>query len=288
MKNYISLLLIAVGFSSYAQVGVNTSNPQQKFHVDGKNTAATINPLSGVPSAAQAVDDVVITSTGKVGTGTVNPATRLDINNGSNNGAIKITDGTQGAGKLLMSDDTGIGKWVLPNPMKGVVVGNFAKTSSGTGMVVTSNGSGHLYSNVSITLTKGTWMVNMGLTLKSFLMYNSGRWVHFKLSSTNTGVTYNGWQNLGTANNNTSYAGVVFGSAVYNSSNVFQHHEANANNYISGSNIIEVTNDVVTLYLMIENFSNDPYPAGSTAPNPGVVWQFDTSNWENYFYANPL
>lgn len=194
MKNYISLLLIAVGFSSYAQVGVNTSNPQQKFHVDGKNTAATINPLSGVPSAAQAVDDVVITSTGKVGTGTVNPATRLDINNGSNNGAIKITDGTQGAGKLLMSDDTGIGKWVLPNPMKGVVVGNFAKTSSGTGMVVTSNGSGHLYSNVSITLTKGTWMVNMGLTLKSFLMYNSGRWVHFKLSSTNTGVTYNGWK----------------------------------------------------------------------------------------------
>lgn len=289
MKNYIySFFIIFYGIHVSAQVGVNTKNPQQKFHIDGKNNAATTNPTTGSPSSAQQTDDFVVTQAGNIGTGLIAPSTRLDINNGTNNGAIKIVDGTQGLGKVLVSDSNGIGQWVLPNSLKSVIVGTFGKTATGAGLVVSSDTSSWKYSNVSIKLTKGIWMVNMGLTLKSFLEYTKGQWVHFRLSSTNSGIAYTGWQNLGTANNNTSYAGVVFGSAVYNG-NTFQHFEANSNNYLSGSNIIEVLDTEVTLYLMIESFNNDTtYPAGFTAPNAGVVWQFDTSNWENYFYANPL
>lgn len=280
MKKYISLLFIAIGLSGYAQVGVNTKNPQQKFHIDGKSSAATTNPTTGAPTAPQQVDDVVITKDGNVGTGITTPTRRLDINNGSTNGAIKIVDGTQGAGKLLMSNADGVGQWVLPNALKSVIVGTF------TPGVQTSDGGGWKYSNVSIKLTKGVWMVNLGLTIKSFIRNNDGQWVHLRISSSNTGVDYVGWKNLGTANNNTSYAGTLFGSAVYDSSNNFQFFEANSNNYINGSNIIEVTDPEVTLYLMIENFPNRTVPAGT--PNNGAVWQFDTGNWENYFYANPL
>lgn len=46
-----------------------------------------------------------------VGIGTTTPSTRLDINNGSTPGAIKIVDGTQAEGKVLVSDASGIGTW---------------------------------------------------------------------------------------------------------------------------------------------------------------------------------
>lgn len=47
----------------------------------------------------------------RVGLGTAAPATRLDINNGTTAGAIKITDGTQGEGRVLVSDANGTGTW---------------------------------------------------------------------------------------------------------------------------------------------------------------------------------
>lgn len=47
----------------------------------------------------------------RVGIGTATPATRLEVNNGSTEGAIKIVDGTQGAGKVLTSDANGLGTW---------------------------------------------------------------------------------------------------------------------------------------------------------------------------------
>ena len=188
MKNYIALVLVAFSSTVFAQVGVNTASPQTKFHVDGRSSAATTNPNTGAPSAAQQVDDFVVTSTGNVGTGTTAPSVKLEINNGTTNGAIKIVDGNQGAGRLLVSDANGVGTWKLPNAMKKIRVETFDKNSDGTGKVVSSDASGgYRYSNVHITLTKGIWMVNMGLTLKSFMKYENGQWVHFRLSAVNTG-----------------------------------------------------------------------------------------------------
>ncbi len=48
----------------------------------------------------------LIVANGNVGMGTTNPVTKLDIA-----GKIKISDGTQGAGKVLTSDSNGVASW---------------------------------------------------------------------------------------------------------------------------------------------------------------------------------
>jgi uncharacterized protein (TIGR02145 family) len=52
---------------------------------------------------------MVVRKDGKVGIGTSNPDSKLHIN-----GAVKIADGTQGAGKVLTSDAAGLASWQPP------------------------------------------------------------------------------------------------------------------------------------------------------------------------------
>jgi hypothetical protein len=73
-----------------------------------------------------------VLSGGKVGLGTVSPATKLEINNGSSAGAIKIVDGTQGDGKVLVSDANGVGTWQsLSNGSWTAVWYDFSSDSAG-------------------------------------------------------------------------------------------------------------------------------------------------------------
>ena len=48
-------------------------------------------------------------TSGNIGIGTSTPATKLDVI-----GAVKITDGSQGSGKVLTSDANGIAQWRDP------------------------------------------------------------------------------------------------------------------------------------------------------------------------------
>ncbi|WP_294248178.1 hypothetical protein [uncultured Chryseobacterium sp.] len=68
-------VLLLMGSLTYAQIGINTQNPQSVFHVDG----AKDNPVTGIPTAAQQLNDLVVTSSGKVGIGTNNPSGALDV-----------------------------------------------------------------------------------------------------------------------------------------------------------------------------------------------------------------
>ncbi len=55
---------------------------------------------------------MVLNNGGQLGIGTLNPSAKLDVNGTANiNGAIKITDGTQGANKVLTSDANGNASW---------------------------------------------------------------------------------------------------------------------------------------------------------------------------------
>ncbi|WP_370899666.1 hypothetical protein [Chryseobacterium gossypii] len=79
MKNKsFTVIALTLFWSLSAQVGINTTNPQASFHVDG----AKDNPLTGAPSAAQQSNDFAVTSDGSVGIGTTTPDTSaiLDIN----------------------------------------------------------------------------------------------------------------------------------------------------------------------------------------------------------------
>lgn len=135
IKNF--LIIISFSLSSFsktqAQVGINTSNPLAKFHVDGSKN----NPATGIPNNTLQADDVVVTNEGRVGIGIINPAVRLDLRSpiSENNaigidytsmsaseagaGAIRYLD-TSG-GKIQVSDGS---KWadLYANPTKSFVI----------------------------------------------------------------------------------------------------------------------------------------------------------------------
>lgn len=47
----------------------------------------------------------------RIGSGTSVPASRLDINNGTTPGAVRVVDGTQAEGKIFVSNTEGTGTW---------------------------------------------------------------------------------------------------------------------------------------------------------------------------------
>ncbi|MFT3920398.1 hypothetical protein [Cloacibacterium sp.] len=106
-KNITLFVALIVNVALYSQVGINTQNPQGIFNIDGGKD----NPATGsAHTTIQQSNDLVFTANGNLGLGTINPDTKLHINN-STVGAIKIIDGTQGAGRVLVSDSNGVGTW---------------------------------------------------------------------------------------------------------------------------------------------------------------------------------
>ncbi|MBB4807835.1 hypothetical protein HNP38_003151 [Chryseobacterium defluvii] len=70
MKNKLFLMgFLFISIFPFAQVGINTSNPQNTFHVDGSKD----NPTTGTPSTAQQANDFIVTSNGSTGIGTTSP-----------------------------------------------------------------------------------------------------------------------------------------------------------------------------------------------------------------------
>ena len=133
MKQKMLLIsfLYLLGFGRYeAQIGINTTNPQGTFHIDGaKDNAAT-----GVPTLAQQANDVAVTPSGNVGIGTVSPSVKLEITSPVLSGAIKIVDGSQGAGKILTSDATGAGTWSsAATATKAIVTATSTSTATTSG-----------------------------------------------------------------------------------------------------------------------------------------------------------
>ncbi|WP_312393954.1 hypothetical protein [Chryseobacterium sp.] len=152
-KIYISLFAF-ISFTFSAQVGVNTSNPQGVFNIDGqKNNLAT-----GTPTAAQQQDDFVVTQQGRVGVGSTAPTAKLEVNS-SSSGAIKIVDGTQAEGKFLVSDANGVGTWKD-------TTGNTTIINSTTGAVVDlpSTGSMTYIGSSAVVPQDGYYIISPRLT----------------------------------------------------------------------------------------------------------------------------
>jgi hypothetical protein len=118
MKTRIYLLFLLCGLGTAAQaqstgttIGINTENPQGLLHIDGATAPATTNPSTGVVNPAQAVDDIVVDASGRIGVGHLSPQAKMDVISSTPGGAIRIQDGTEGEGKILISNDLGIGSW---------------------------------------------------------------------------------------------------------------------------------------------------------------------------------
>jgi len=114
-KIIVACSLITFGVS-FAQVGINTANPQGMFHVDG----AKDNNTTGTPTAAQQLNDVIVTNAGNVGIGTTTPTAKMEINSGTaNTSGFRFTNLTSAtpisAGQTIGVDASG-NVITLPNP----------------------------------------------------------------------------------------------------------------------------------------------------------------------------
>jgi hypothetical protein len=119
MKRITSLFCLFCGLSTatVAQteteeaVGINTENPRGVLHIDGAAKPGGINPQTGPVSAAQAADDVLIDAEGRLGVGVVVPMAKIDTQADIQGDALRIQDGTEGEGRILVSDATGATTW---------------------------------------------------------------------------------------------------------------------------------------------------------------------------------
>ncbi len=140
---------------------------------------------------------VIMGASGNVGIGTNLPSAKLEVNSGTTAGAIKLVDGTQGAGKLLTSDANGVGTWQMaadlgiPRPalfqlssnisnfLNGVSAGNSQSTPM-TQIVNKTDGSVTFNAGTNtISFSPGTYQMtfvyeathdNTGCTLSSYIV----------------------------------------------------------------------------------------------------------------------
>ncbi|WP_121966413.1 hypothetical protein [Myroides sp. N17-2] len=244
MKNSkFYLIIILLPFLGYSQVGIGTALPLHLVHIDAKGN----NPIDKLPSIDEAKDDFVVTKEGNVGIGVVNPVNKLEIN-----GAIRIKNGTEGMGKILISDKDGIGKWEKVAYDIPTLVGQLEGKSIVTSSAGAANQS-HIFSYYYVILTKGRWLVNSGINLKM----STSMWIHSVLSTLKTAKEQNGFKFTTLANASTANAARL----------------KVGNGMLMGSSVIEVTAENITLYLLIEKNGN---------------WSFDPEAAQNYFYASPI
>ncbi|WP_123912695.1 hypothetical protein [Chryseobacterium pennipullorum] len=91
-----------------AQVGINTSNPQGVFNIDG----AKDNPATGTPNASQQANDVAVTTAGNMGIGLTAPTNKLHVN-GTNPLRLQgLTAGAMSTDLLTVADANGVLKTV--------------------------------------------------------------------------------------------------------------------------------------------------------------------------------
>lgn len=123
---YLFFSVFAI-LKAFSQIGINTENPRQLFHLDGASSPATTNPSTGSVSASQASDDVVIDSSGNMGIGTTSPTAKLHIEGKY----LVIQDGSQGERKILMSDEWGFTSWnSIPTWSGSLLNGSLAATQT--------------------------------------------------------------------------------------------------------------------------------------------------------------
>ncbi|WP_147473883.1 hypothetical protein [Chryseobacterium nematophagum] len=182
MRNLnMSIIALLMCSFSFAQVGVNTINPQGVLHVDG----AKDNPTTGTPSVAQQANDFVVTSAGNVGVGTTTPSTKLEINS-TTPGALRIVDGSQSAGRVLTTDANGVGTWQDVGVSAGITTITGVTPQTVTPYAKYNDASSNKYMNAYIDLTPGKWFVYLGFLVNGATAANTAYCSRFGFSDSDT------------------------------------------------------------------------------------------------------
>lgn len=94
MRKIILLTSTIIISTISAQVGINTNNPKGIFHINSAANAATL-----------VADDVIVLPNGNVGLGTLSPTEKLHIEVAPGQPALRIEDGNQKEGNILLAKD---------------------------------------------------------------------------------------------------------------------------------------------------------------------------------------
>lgn len=192
--------LVLCPFFAFAQVGIGTVDPKGILHIDGKSDTHLSN--------SNVKDDIVISNAGNLGLGTITPAAKVTIVNDSDMPSIRITDGTQGAGKLLISDANGVATWSFPKNSD-LIIGEF-QNGGISYKFADHSGDALIYTKSFIDLPQGTWEVNYVIL--------------FQVSAT-TDVNADNWIELNTTfvNVNNTTAQTVISGDVYGQNRTNSH-----------------------------------------------------------------
>ena len=161
-KNIILLIGLLLSGFSYSQVGINTTNPQGIFNIDGGKD----NPTTGsTHSNAQQLNDFTVTAAGNVGIGKIAPSTKLHITTGGtattpNPSGFRLEDGNQNTNFVLTSDTNGVGTW---KPVAATrIVGTL-----GAGIDVPFKTTGGVYRKTGsyIDLPSGKWEIKVTMLM---------------------------------------------------------------------------------------------------------------------------
>ena len=189
MQKYNLLLAaIMVNFMTFAQVGINTPNPQGIFNIDG----AKDNPTTGsAHTAAQQLNDFTVLASGYVGIGTTAPTQKLEIKTGGTSATpvtgFKLADGNENTNYVLTSDATGVGTWKpagnITYKLGTHIANNFVN------IPFVGKTANDWYSTGSyVTLAPGIWKVDINQLLGGYVNNNdfltADEWMWFRFSFT--------------------------------------------------------------------------------------------------------
>lgn len=275
-KNLLCACLLASCAISYGQVGVNTNNPQGVFNVDAKKN----NPTSGSSfSEEEQGDDFVITNSGQVGIGTINPSQKLEIHTGGTQASpvtgFKLVDGNQFNSLVLTSDSDGVGTW---KPVSLTTVMGVIPSGPGAGDYAFQSNATWQSTHSSIKLPQGTWKVEV----TELLRYNGSvnldaadyMWVRFTFADSDA-----------TFPNDDGLTKDLVGSTKFISGNILGP-STGAQKYglAQGSVIIKNTSAVAkTYYLLVGSSTSSVTDPKKTISTVG------SSSWgENIITAFPI
>jgi hypothetical protein len=207
----------------------------------------------GIDFARGGTIDMVIDDSGNIGMGTTTPLAKLDIA-----GQIRLSGGSPGKNKVLLSDSAGLASWGAIG-----MIGGWSM--NGNAGIADSNFIGTTDSTVLHFRVNNQIAGRVDPAGPVLLGYQSGN------SNTGNGITAVGYQSLfsnGTGNNNTA---IGWGAGYNNSSgsaNVFLGYKAGFNE--TGSDKLYIANSEVNPPLIYGDFTAGRVGIGTITPGAAL------------------